>query len=525
MTSLEVLFLATHFVQLAMPRQWFIKTQNGQHGPISSKRLAKLARNGTLTPNTGISSDGESWVKAKKVAGLSFDNSDVDSKRKRRSKSRDWYIQTKNNVHGPFSHRRLQKLAKRGRIEPNVAISRDKKRWFKAKRIPGLEFSQNNKMPVAELKATPFVKIALPVIQELPIAGSLPSITDLPTRYTLPFPLPVINDLPISGPIPNLSDLPRRKRNPVALPVVDELPIDGRLPTLADLPPRISFPISLPVVDELPIDGRLPTLADLPPRISFPISLPVVDELPIDGRLPTLADLPPRKREPIALPVIDDLPIDGDIPTFESWLIGQQTKTNQQFAGLRQSQYIRHFGALAHVSRGDVDVCLHPPNSVRSVGTLVTCGMSNHAMSVPAGEWSPRAELVMYIDPNKMHANYIELLRSLAMVPQNAGRGFWYGCTMANGSPAKMIFAGSELSEFLFMIPNIRSDFQIRQSLSIDDKPVQLLWVVPITTMERRYLRQHGMQAFCQLLDQNGHHLTLDPNRKCFVTGGRQQVG
>ena len=480
-----------------MPRQWFIKTQNGQHGPISSKRLAKLARNGTLTPNTGISSDGESWVKAKKVAGLSFDNSDVDSKRKRRSKSRDWYIQTKNNVHGPFSHRRLQKLAKRGRIEPNVAISRDKKRWFKAKRIPGLEFSQNNKMPVAELKATPFVKIALPVIQELPI----------------------------SGPIPNLSDLPRRKRNPVALPVVDELPIDGRLPTLADLPPRISFPISLPVVDELPIDGRLPTLADLPPRISFPISLPVVDELPIDGRLPTLADLPPRKREPIALPVIDDLPIDGDIPTFESWLIGQQTKTNQQFAGLRQSQYIRHFGALAHVSRGDVDVCLHPPNSVRSVGTLVTCGMSNHAMSVPAGEWSPRAELVMYIDPNKMHANYIELLRSLAMVPQNAGRGFWYGCTMANGSPAKMIFAGSELSEFLFMIPNIRSDFQIRQSLSIDDKPVQLLWVVPITTMERRYLRQHGMQAFCQLLDQNGHHLTLDPNRKCFVTGGRQQVG
>jgi hypothetical protein len=53
--------------------------------------------------------------------------------------------------------------------------------------------------------------------------------------------------------------------------------------------------------------------------------------------------------------------------------------------------------------------------------------------------------------------------------------------------------------------------------LRIDDDPLHLLWVVPITHDERDFISQQGIQQFCQLLDQNNHSLALDPLRGCYL--------
>ena len=65
------------------------------------------------------------------------------------------------------------------------------------------------------------------------------------------------------------------------------------------------------------------------------------------------------------------------------------------------------------------------------------------------------------------------------------------------------------LPAYTFMIPPVRSDYQIHQEVRIGDHPLQLLWVMPTTTAERQYLGEKGMGKFCQLLDQHHHPLVL----------------
>ena len=132
-----------------MPRNWYIKTPNGQHGPVTSKALAALAREGKLTPTTGVSPDGIKWVKARRISGLRFPaaQSKKSSRKRHRPKvpaavPNEWYVQTKNSVAGPFTLKQIKKLARRGKLQPKVAVSHDQKSWIKAKRVPGFVFPE-----------------------------------------------------------------------------------------------------------------------------------------------------------------------------------------------------------------------------------------------------------------------------------------------------------------------------------------------------------------------------------------------
>ena len=311
----------------SMPRQWFIKSKTGSHGPVSSDSLQRMARKGKLTPNMGVSTDGENWMKAKKLAGLSFssrqDSSNREEKAVEKRANTRWYVRTQRSVAGPFSLRRLNKLAAKGRLLPNVAVSRDQKKWVKAKRILGLEFPDQ--------KQHSNQRESLPVVGELPIFGPLPTLSDLTpvAQPRLCVTLPVINELPIIGPVPSspvpsISDLSSRviPRVYIALPVINELPIAGLIPSIDDLPSRIPLRVvtPLPVVNELPFVGPFPTFEDLTVLRDkgVVVPLPVVNELPIDGPFPSIDDLAPRTipRVRIALPVINELPILGPFPSI-----------------------------------------------------------------------------------------------------------------------------------------------------------------------------------------------------------------
>jgi hypothetical protein len=111
------------------------------------------------------------------------------------------------------------------------------------------------------------------------------------------------------------------------------------------------------------------------------------------------------------------------------------------------------------------------------------------------------------------------MLRFLAHLPHEHHTQLSYGSLISNGNPATPIFDKSVLDSYVFMIPNVPSDFQIHETLSIDDDPLQLLWVVPITCAERDYIAEHGMRQFCGLLDQNNHSMLLAPARRCYVSG------
>ncbi len=356
-----------------MPRYWYIKTRNGKSGPVNCRRLLRLASDGKIFPNTGISSDGVTWIKAKRIKELAFPNLQAD----------EWFIKTRSGKAGPYSLETLQDLADKGLLQPNTAVRSDGRKWLKAKRVTDLSFPT----------------------------------TDAPGDESL------------------------------------------------DQPPDR--------------DG------------------------PTDS-----ADSAPSA----------DPPIPDVIPT--TW------------AGPKEEEFARRFGPATFIDRDDkqsgpsgnaIDVCLHSPSNNRPFTTLVTSGMSDRAMSVPPSVYSPRVELVLYVD--QMHRAYIDLLRSLAQVPFRDQTWIGYGSTLTNGSPPQPIFAGSVLDAYVFMIPNVESDFLIHESMTIEDSPLQLLWVVPITMAERNVILNQGMRDFCALCDAAQLSLLIEPNRRCALEAFRRNVG
>ena len=283
------------------------------------------------------------------------------------------------------------------------------------------------------------------------------------------------------------------------------------------------------MINELPFAGPLPTLNDLaaPRRERVSVPLPVVHELPLLGPLPRLEDFLPRERESVELPVISELPIAGPLPTLDQ--IGNRPSARVAGApsdkSRREAEYVNRFGPMLPLQQSvsdTIDVCIHPASDERPFATMVTSGLSDHAMRVPSGAWSPRAELIWYVDqPRESYAN---TLRSLAQMPIDHKSGLWYGLAVNNGHPATPIFNRSLLNSFLFMVSSIPDDHAIRETVSIDGDPLQLLWVVPITLAERFFLDNNGMQHFCWLLDQHNHSIITQPRRPCFVSGAHSKA-
>lgn len=192
------------------------------------------------------------------------------------------------------------------------------------------------------------------------------------------------------------------------------------------------------------------------------------------------------------------------------------------FAPERRAQYQCRFGRPSdsfHFGESAIEVIPHPPNQLRPIATMVTCGISDQDVRVWSDRDSPRIELVMYADVAKRpHAKRLHRIAQQILRNEVA---MAYGATMEFDEP---LFANANLDGCVFLVPNVESDFAIRTTLQIEDHPLNLMWVVPTTKAERDLIATQGIAAFCSLLDRNHHGLTINPKRDCYVTAESQFV-
>lgn len=191
----------------------------------------------------------------------------------------------------------------------------------------------------------------------------------------------------------------------------------------------------------------------------------------------------------------------------------------------REEIYEDIFGPIGEVFHEVLPIIPHvdvyqikPGYKGREFWTIVTSGMSDLAMTLPehvANERS-RAELVFYCD--KPEKDYLNLLRVLAHFPHDNKTWIGPGHTMPNGNPPTPIFASTpNLTTFAFIGTILSPDKELGNRLVIENCPVNLLWVVPITNQECELKLNKGMDAIYDLFDSVQHPHVFTGDRKSYI--------
>ncbi|HET8549584.1 MAG TPA: suppressor of fused domain protein [Bryobacteraceae bacterium] len=194
------------------------------------------------------------------------------------------------------------------------------------------------------------------------------------------------------------------------------------------------------------------------------------------------------------------------------------------FAKARKAAYRRMFGEVHRVS--DEAFPLIPHIEVHSylrcaedgttVCTLVTSGMSDLEMAVPAGVIAPRrAELIFYC--SEPREKYVETLRLLAHFPHDQDTWIGIGHTILNGDPPAPFWGSSVLDTVLLLPPIVTRDAILGDELILDCEPVEFLWVVPLTTPECRLKLAHGENAILDLFRKHRHPHVFAADRASYV--------
>ena len=195
-----------------------------------------------------------------------------------------------------------------------------------------------------------------------------------------------------------------------------------------------------------------------------------------------------------------------------------------EYRAQREAAYRELFGEPASIYREVVsltpriDIYVYPAGQAgRDFTTLITGGMSDLPMTVPAavGAEARRAELVLYVaEPNR---DYASMLRFLAHFPHDNKTWFGHGHTMPNGQPPAPLFPDSDLDTFLLRTPSRESDAALRSRLVLSGDPVNLIWVTPITTAECQFKLDHGADALIKRIDRQNYPIILDECRRSAV--------
>jgi hypothetical protein len=139
--------------------------------------------------------------------------------------------------------------------------------------------------------------------------------------------------------------------------------------------------------------------------------------------------------------------------------------------------------------------------------------MSELRMAVPArAEAKCRAELMWYVrDATPEISTTLRWLASLPFV-DNTWLGFGHRVPM----PEPPV-PGTDFKTFLFLTPIIAPDQRIAEQLSIVGDPVEILTVNLISDREYGLIKNEGLDAFLDLLDENDHPPIFDPSRRSYV--------
>lgn len=171
-----------------------------------------------------------------------------------------------------------------------------------------------------------------------------------------------------------------------------------------------------------------------------------------------------------------------------------------------------------------IDVHLVHPSPAMPFVRLVTSGMSDLPMSIPASADAPRfVELMITLPPHwKLDAESIKddawywpvrLLKSLARLPHQYDTWLGWGHTIPNGDPAtpyaaNVPFAGS------IILPSITAP-QAFRTLDIDDnKRIAFLSVWPLFPGEMELKLKHGADALIDRFEKHRVRDAVDPRRK-----------
>jgi hypothetical protein len=144
---------------------------------------------------------------------------------------------------------------------------------------------------------------------------------------------------------------------------------------------------------------------------------------------------------------------------------------------------------------------------------LLTNGMSEQRMAVPdQAEAKVRAELMWYV--REATPEVSATLRWLASVPLLDDTWFGFGHRVPMPAPP---MPGTDFKTFLFLTPIITPDQRIAEALSVAGDPVEILTVNLISDREYGLIKNEGLDAFLDLLDENDYPPIFDPARRSYV--------
>jgi hypothetical protein len=187
-------------------------------------------------------------------------------------------------------------------------------------------------------------------------------------------------------------------------------------------------------------------------------------------------------------------------------------------AELRQAAYENWFGAPARVFHPLLEPCYHVDVMIheslfgdKPITRLVTCGMSNYPMHIPAeyrDEVPAHRELIMYLDRTLGEEEAWELsaLRFLAHLPFLMNTCLDVGHTIPAGpTPEHTVEPGCEMTTF-FLTPPVYESEEVKNGVELaDGKRATLLAVDFLSAAELNLKLDHGSQAIWALFGEFEH--------------------
>lgn len=173
-----------------------------------------------------------------------------------------------------------------------------------------------------------------------------------------------------------------------------------------------------------------------------------------------------------------------------------------------------------------LDVYVVPPSSRRNYYTLVTGGMSDLPMNVPAGaEAYKYAELMLFLPPtwklnreslkNENGAWPLYWLKLLARMPHEYDTWLYTGHTIPNGDPPVPFSEETKLCGMLVAKPALVEDAQRFSTLRIDErKNVHFYSLFPVYKEEMDFKLKHGVNALLRKFEKAGINEMIHLKRK-----------
>lgn len=179
------------------------------------------------------------------------------------------------------------------------------------------------------------------------------------------------------------------------------------------------------------------------------------------------------------------------------------------------------FSPLVHV-----DIHVIPPSGPYPMLRLVTCGMAERPMNVPAGFMhSSYAELTIALPPDWPLGHKvlrdprfrwpIELLQHLARAIHHENSYLWDGHTHAWNDPPEPVAPDTGLSSCIVLPPSEAPDGF--DEFVCGDKSVNILGLIPLHTAELTFVHERGTDELYERLIAGGVTDVVDVARASVV--------